>query len=83
MIESVENDTTFDKKMFKSFDYKVGEILDYTMINLQSNLKYVPDYYTEEELNKRKHEIQEDIKALDEFIKLFNKHYRKDTENNG
>lgn len=83
MIESVENDITFDKKMFKSFDYKVGEILDETLINLQSNLEYCPHCYTGEELNTKKHEIQEKIKALDEFIKLFNKHYRKDTENNG
>lgn len=83
MIEAVENDTTLDEKLFKNFDYKVGEILDHTLINLQSNLEYVPDYYTGEELNTRKCKIQEDIKALEEFIKLFNKHYRKDDENNG
>lgn len=83
IIEAVENDTTLDEKLFKNFDYKVGEILDQTLINLQSNLEYVPDYHTGEELDTRKRKIQEDINALEEFIKLYNKHYRKDVEGNG
>lgn len=71
LIELIENDTTSDDHLFKNYDYKIGNKLD-------EKLSY---HNGEGEILNRM--PPEDIKALEEFIKFFNKHYRKDGEDNG
>lgn len=71
LIELIENDTTSDDHLFKNYDYKIGNKLD-EELSYHNGKGEIPNRMP-----------PEDIKALEEFIKFYNEHYRKDGENNG
>lgn len=83
MINDIKNDKTTDNENFNEFDDQIGDNLDYLLLTLQSNLEDAPNRYTGNKLDKRKHEIQEDIELLSKFIRFYNEHYRKDGDLNG
>lgn len=71
LIQIIENDTTIDEHLFKNYDYKIGNQLD-EQLDYHKGKDKIPNRMP-----------PEDIKALEEFIKFYNEHYRKDGENNG